>query len=128
LIASNLVVAALLVGCGLLPSTPVHLVTGSPTTNGCFAASTTGLLVADATYGTAIVDMVGMIGPPPGGGPLALAWRAGFTGRQVGSEVEVLDPDGHVVATTGHRYRFEGGYAQIGGTQAFWSCGDVSPT
>jgi hypothetical protein len=120
-----LAAGVLLAGCAVA-STPVKLVTGSPTP-GCFAANTTGMLVVDDTYGTAIVDMEGMIGPPPGGGPVPLAWRPAFTGRQAGKEVEVVDPDGHVVATTGQRYRFEGGYAQFGGTQAFWSCGAVSP-
>jgi hypothetical protein len=125
-LATMLVTGALLVGCGLMPSTPVRLLTGSPST-GCFLASTTGTLVADATYGTAIVDMAGLVEAPPERGPLALAWRPGFAGRQVGGEIEVLDPAGHVVATTGQRYMLEGGYADFGGTLAFWSCGAVSP-
>jgi hypothetical protein len=61
---------------------------------GCGLMPTTGDLIADATSGTAYKD-----GTPT-------MWLPGYTGRRVGSEVEVLDRDGKVVATTGKRYQF----------------------
>ena len=39
-------------------------------------------------------------------------WPWGFTGRRVGSEVEVRDPDQNVVATTGGSY--EVFYTEVG--------------
>jgi hypothetical protein len=66
-------------------------------------------LVADPTYGTAISVTNGndQVTTP-------VAWPRGFTGRRVGSEVEVLDPHGNVVATTGHNFTVSGGYASEG--------------
>ena len=61
---------------------------------GCGLLPTIGDLVADATNGTAY----------KGGTPAM--WLPGYTGRRVGSEVEVLDRDQKVVATTGKRYQF----------------------
>lgn len=60
----------------------------------CGLMPTTGDLIADPTSGTAYKD-----GTPA-------MWLPGYTGRRVGSEVEVLDRDGKVVATTGKRYQF----------------------
>ena len=51
-------------------------------------------VAADPTYGT--IDRVS-------GNPLT--WPLGYTGRWVGTEVEVLNPAGNVVLTTGQRYR-----------------------
>ena len=36
---------------------------------------------------------------------LPVIWPRGFVGRRVGSEVEVLDRDGNVMATTGREYQ-----------------------
>jgi hypothetical protein len=63
----------------------------------CFGLNVVGQIVADPKYGTAI-------------DATPVMWPLGFTGRWVGSEVEVLDPTGSVVATTGRRYRLDGGY------------------
>jgi hypothetical protein len=69
--------------------------------------------------------------------PMTVAWRPGFTARRSGSEVEVLDPQGIVVATTGRSYRFSGGIVSAGGSpglqlpeptaQVIWACGDTQP-
>ena len=134
-----LALALCLVGCGWLPplSDPVQLITGPPHHNGCFAADVSGLLVVDPTYGTAIAgnhhpSMVNL-----GDEPVTVAWRPGFTARRSGSEVEVVNPQGFVVATTGRSYRFLGGYVSAGGssgiewpelkTQVLWACGDLQP-
>lgn len=71
---------------------------------GCFVANTTGLLVPDATAGTAIVqeDMAKITAP--------VLWPMGYTARRSGDQVEVLDRAGHVVARTGQRYELLGGY------------------
>jgi hypothetical protein len=76
-------------------------------TYGCPAdGGTSGLLVADETNGTAI-------------GPLRkpVLWPPGFTARRVGSEVQVLEGLGRVVATTGQTYVLDGG-----GDQAPYWC------
>jgi hypothetical protein len=82
---------------------PVTLLTGNPG-SGCFAANTTGLLIADARTGTTIVseDMARTA--------VAVRWPAGYSGRTSGDQVEVLDQSGHVVARTGQRYELLGGY------------------
>lgn len=133
--------ALCLVGCGWLPpyGDPVQVLTGPPDGNGggCFAAYAAGLLVVDPTYGTAIIGdghpnmLVG------GDVPVTVAWRPGFTARRSGSEVEVLNPQGNVVATTGRSYHFMGGFVAAGGssglkwpelrTNVLWACSDLDP-
>jgi hypothetical protein len=109
--------ALCLAGCGLMPHRdPVQLITAPPSHTGCFAADAAGLLVVDPTDGTAIVGdghpnmLVG------GDVPVTVAWPHGFTARRSGSEVEVLDPQGNVVATTGRSYHFLGGGVAAGGS------------
>jgi hypothetical protein len=132
--------ALCLVGCGAFDK-PVHLLTGDyqgmASSHSCFAATGSGLLVVDPTYGTAIIanhldDMVDLTDVP-----MIVAWRPGFTARRRGSEVEVLDPQGNAVAITGRNYRLWGGYADAGGssglnapelrTNVFWACDFVTP-
>ena len=138
-LAAALALALCLVGCGsLVPKgEAVQLITGPPNHNGCFAADVAGLLVVDPTYGTAIVgnNLPSMV--QLSDVPVTVAWRPGFTARRSGSEVEVLDPQGNVVATTGRSYRFMGGYVRAGGssglewpelrTDVLWACGDPQP-
>jgi hypothetical protein len=82
---------------------------------GCYTDFALGPLVVDAAYGTAIVEH---------GHPTPVMWPPGSTARQSGSEVEVLDKKGSVVARTGNRYQIEGGY---GGQNpsSFVACGYV---
>jgi hypothetical protein len=116
-----------LVGCG--PSGG-PLLTGDPLGNGwCYLAEGGGRLVVDPSYGTAII-------PPDGStGTLSdrriVAWRPGYTARRSGPEVEVLDPQGRVVATTGRSYLLRGGYADPGNfgrpdlpSMVWWTCED----
>jgi hypothetical protein len=49
-----------------------------------------------------------------------LRWPAGYTAWRAGSEVEVRDPDGKVVLTTGGRY-------WISPTQPDYVVGEVRP-
>jgi hypothetical protein len=57
-----------------------------------------GLLIADPGYGTAARDEHGVH---------PLIWPVGYTARRLaGGEVEVLNRNGAVVATTGRRYEF----------------------
>ena len=82
-----------------------------------------------------------------GGGdatPLPVVWGSGFTGRRSGSEVQVVDRAGNLVAITGQAYLFNGGYVVSNGSgvsardadfdwselpvpKAFYSCGRVTP-
>lgn len=118
-----LALALCLLGCGspVLPWDRVELLTdnGNPPAPGCFTAAAGGPLIVDRTYGTAII--VGEVGSNP---PVPVMWPLGFSGRRVGSEVEVLDPDGMVVATTGRPYNLRGGFAHED-PRVFWACGGV---
>ncbi|MDT5050476.1 MAG: hypothetical protein QOG75_6380 [Mycobacterium sp.] len=79
-----------------------------------------GLLVVDPKYGTAIT-----LNSPES--PMPVAWGVGFTGRYAGSEVEVLTPDGEVLAVTGKSYEFAGVGVRVGGVNAFRACGYAVP-
>ena len=96
-----LVLALALAACA--PGEPVKLAT-NPTGQGCFLASTIGLLIPDRVAGTAIVqeDM--------GKATVPVSWPAGYTGRRSGNDIEVVDSAGHVVARTGQRMKLLGGY------------------
>ena len=59
-------------------------------------------LLVDPNYGTTLA------GYPDTRAPVM--WRPGFTGRRVGTDVVVVDPNGHVVATTGQSYRIAGNF------------------
>lgn len=122
----GLALALVVLGC----AGPVPLLTGAPTSVGdigCFTNSASGPLIVDPDHGTAIVD------GDTGGATTPVMWRPGFSSRQAGSEVEVLDPDGEVVATTGRSYRIAGGYVDHdlpgGGLpiRVFWACDFVLP-
>lgn len=92
-----------LLGCGSANTTPnptpnadpdaVQLVTDDSALRsgiGCWLMPSYGELVADSTLGVVFKDT-----------GQAAVWPTGYTGRRVGSEVEVLDRQGKVVATTG---------------------------
>ena len=111
-----LVLALGSVGCGPHAGA-VQLLTGDPLGPGaCYTNFAEGLLVVQGS-GTAIADETA------GGSPVTspVMWRSGFTGRWAGSQIEVMDPTGKVVATTGRRYRLSGGYYQ----QSFFACGEA---
>lgn len=112
-----------LVGCG---SSGGSLLTGDPLGGNCYMATASGRLVVDRSYGTAIIGDGGTVD-----GLTIVAWRPGYTARRSGSEVEVLDPQGRVVATTGRSYLIPGGYVDPGEfgrpdlpTTVWWACGD----
>lgn len=129
-VGAAVVLALFSAGCSSAPAADfVPLLTGVSSLmgsgEGCFTNWADGPLVADPNYGTAIEIGFGPATP--------VAWRPGFTGRRVGSEVEVRAPDGHVVAITGKNYRLDG--AQVGpdeqgwpglAVRVFWACGRVT--
>ena len=89
-VATILALAVCLVGCG--SGRPVKLLTGVG--EACYAGGEQGAtaqLVVDESYGTRFA------GRP-------VMWPIGFTARRAGAEVEVLDADGNVRATTGRIY------------------------
>ena len=122
-LVTTIAVVLCLVGCG--PSAG-SLLTGDPLGGGCYLATGSGRLVVDPSYGTAIIGDGGTVDQLT-----VVAWRPGYTARRNGSEVEVLDPQGRVVATTGHSYIVPGGYVFPGDTtwpdlptMVWWACGD----
>jgi hypothetical protein len=114
----TVVLSVLLVGCAGFAGT--LLTQDDPI---CYTSGAFGELVTDARYGTAIKDQ------SPGGGPFPfpVAWPPGTTSRTTGDGVEVIAPDGHVVAVTGKTYALGGGYGTARGVQAFLACGVVIP-
>jgi hypothetical protein len=82
---------------------------------GCYTSGTSGVLTTDATYGTAIIENEAAI---------PVMWPHGFTGRNSGYQVEVVDTSGHVVARTGTRVQIGGGYTGEN-PRAFLACGSV---
>jgi hypothetical protein len=134
---ATIVVALCLVGCGWLPPNgdPVQLITAPHLE--CFAADVSGLLVVDPTDGTAIVANNHPSMLQLSDVPVTVAWPPGFTARRSGPEVEVLDPQGNVVGTTGRSYMFLGGFVSAGGSSGIvWpeltksvllSCGNLKP-
>ena len=87
----------------------VTLLTGG--SEGCYPGPgpwAGGQLLADPPSGTAIeVDSSGSGYSPhiglPIGSIVPVMWPTGYTARRAGTEVEVLNLDGEVVATTGRR-------------------------
>ena len=116
----SFVLAVILAACA---PAPIKLLTYEQ--QGCQTVPGVGRLVPDRTYGTSVVWERG--GAPRLGGPVPVAWPVGFSGRQDGDEIQVVAPDGRVVATTGRRYEFSGGGIQVGDVLAFASCPGVAP-
>jgi hypothetical protein len=101
---------------------PIKLLT---TEMPCYTAELDGMLVADARYGTVLVEDGGT--PEAPSDPIPVAWRPGFTARQVGSEVEVLDQGGHVVNTTGQQVKLPGGFGSVNGIFVWLNCNLGTP-
>jgi hypothetical protein len=97
-LAAILVLALSLLGC---QSEKVHLAVNSTDAPGCILIGATGTLIVDPKYGTALDTGNASVGDHDVN---PIIWPAGFSARRVGSEVEVLDATGKVVATTGRRY------------------------
>ena len=74
-----------------------------------------GQLVTDPTYGTAIVEHVRL---------MPVMWPPGYVGRQIGSDIEVLDTSGQVVARTGNLVQLPVGYSGSD-PRVFLTCGYV---
>ena len=115
-IGTSICLAMSLLACGSsAPSgDPVALLTASTKADGCYTFQVTDTLVTDARYGT-LVEHHGV----------PVMWPLGYTGRRMSSgEVVVLDPSGKVVATTGHVYAINGGFATVGDVDVFLACDD----
>jgi hypothetical protein len=105
-----------LTGCGIL-SSPIPLNTKDDAfgwRGGCILMHQVVDVVADPATGTPVDKASGE----------PFAWPTGMTARQAafGSEVEVLDPQGSVVTTTGGRYWMCPSEYLDG-----WVIGDVKP-
>ena len=107
---SALTFLAVLVLAG--PGKPVTLLTKDPNDHpqeGCFLSFVVGDLVADPTYGTAIIEVTKGIAKDYVH-TYPVMWPPGYTGRQSGSDVEVLNKSGRSVARTGSHIKILGGY------------------
>lgn len=106
-VTTSLVLALCLLGCGLervelaISNLPVA-------EGGCYTVSWIYWLVADPEHGTVYKD------DPDDRGANPLYWPPRYTGWRVGTEIEVRDPTGRVVAVTGRRYRIEMGLTPQG--------------
>ena len=100
-----LVIALLIAGCAA-SAEPVKLLTGwglgGEGAPACHTVYMYGLLVPDPDSGTALEIR-------NGGGKAPVMWLPGSTAVQIGSEVQVLDPTGKVIATTGKQYQIPAG-------------------
>ena len=114
-VTTTLALALCVLGC----TGEVKLLTarGPQGVHTCCVSIVSGLLLPDEEFGTVI--SVDGLGQSDGGGPnyettemrpvgdgriVPVTWPEGYTGRQAGSEVQVLNASGEVVATTGRRY------------------------
>lgn len=113
---------------------PVTILTGTggisgtvgSTQVGCYTDFITAELVTDPTYGTAVIEHDSTGHNPDHRYPVM--WLPGDTGRRSGSEVEVLDRSGSVIARTGQAWQIEGGYWGDSATPDVWvACGYVLP-
>jgi hypothetical protein len=111
-----LLLAVTIAGCG----SPVRLLTGRGDLEGsgmvgCYPSFARGQLVTDPTYGTAIIEHAGT---------MPVMWPPGYVGRQIGSDIEILDTFGQVVARTGNLVQLPGGYSGSE-PRVFLTCGYV---
>jgi hypothetical protein len=94
-ITSSVALAVCLLGCGGVLRQQVPLITVDVLVpDSCWLLYRVVDVIADPTFGTVVKG---------DGSPLK--WPTGFTAWRAGSEVEVRDPAGNVVLTTGGRYR-----------------------
>ena len=106
-VTTGLVLALCLLGCGLervelaISNLPVA-------EGGCHTVSWVHWLVTDPEHGTGYKDNPDDTGAHP------LYWPPGYTGWRVGTEIEVRDAAGRVVAVTGRRYRISLGLTPQG--------------
>jgi hypothetical protein len=86
---------------------------------GCYTNFAVGQLVVDTEFGTALIE--------DGRDAVPVMWPPGTTGRQVGSEVEVISKRGEVIARTGNRYQIEGAGSARYPLPGWLACGYVLP-
>lgn len=121
-------IALLLLAYGL--RVPVDLLTADevyaddPERIVCYTSGTSGELVVDESAGTAVIEQRTNVEPRR----VIVIWPAGYTARRSWANVEVLNPQGAVRATTGTSVRLVGGYPSYP-DNAFLAChfGPVVP-
>ena len=108
-IAATLALALCVLGCSIFQP-PVKLLTYTELAVwACCDPLIGGQLLPDPDVGTVLrVEEDGRLEP--------ITWPAGYTGRLAGSEVEILNERGEVVARTGQKYVCR----QSANTPAFW--------
>lgn len=119
-----LLVLALALATNVFGGAPVRLLTGTvdnqPETQyvGCYTSADMGKLVTDPVSGVALIEEKT---DGTDGRRVAVTWPPGWTGRQSGSEVEVLDKSGNSVFRTGTKVHLLGGFTWVDGS--FLTCG-----
>jgi hypothetical protein len=93
-VVATLALALCLLGCGIGEQVPLFTVETVVADGGCVLLYQVVDVIADPMSGTPAIK----------GGGEPLRWPRGYTARRAGLEVEVLDPAGTVVLTTGGRY------------------------
>lgn len=107
-------VAILVAGCELLPASFLLRTAPAPA-QACMDALIVGQLVRHPASGLAIAE--------PGGGQVTpVEWPFGYSARDEGGRVALLDERGQVVAHEGDEVHVGGGF----GTQFWHACGPVS--
>ena len=126
-----LIAAGVLSACGQVGPSASAVIGGTPpgtialrtqtpeppgTLQACMAALTSGTLVRDATSGVALRD--------PDGSVRQVVWPYGYTARDDGGRLVVLDASGAVVAHEGDRVSIGGGEIDSRGT--WLGCGGTT--
>jgi hypothetical protein len=108
--------ALFLAGCGTAPDATrgeqVPLLTEEVPEGGLLLRAVIDV-DADPESGTPIIEVHGV----------PVRWRNGFTAWRIGSETEVLDPEGNRVLITGQKYLFRPAETYRG----YWVIGHVEP-
>jgi hypothetical protein len=97
---------------GTIDNKPVGPITG------CYTSGDTGELVTDPVSGVALIEESNQ---GNNGHRIAVTWPPGWTGRQSGSEVEVITPQGDVYMRTGTHVYLMGGVTWV--DNSFLTCG-----
>ena len=109
--------AALALDLGASPATPALV--AIPTSDAvpgqaCNGALLEGKLIAHPQWGLAVQNI--------GAEPLLVFWPHGWYRRDSGDHVELLDPDGEVIARAGDHISAGGGGININGVSGFKMC------
>jgi hypothetical protein len=109
----------ILTGCSYGGTSSGLRTQAEPGTPGCYdTTDASGQLFVNATGGTSIRGTYGSFTGTAG--TIEVVWPHHYSARSVGDQLEVLDPTGRVVATTGQQVSLPGGTTMADG---YYMCG-----